>query len=196
MPNLSLTFDTNQNTYTAVLLCGSTACTMDEACVQDMCVQRGSLSFVGRWSRGNGQGHLIVRTPLNNTIYFGNPRINVSADQGHYEQVGDGSRAENIYWPSNSAPPRGFYQVCFSTGTLLNGSDTSPVTVTIQVRRNEQAMTTMTRTFNTSTRDVEECVDSSDTFIGSISSGIVVSERHTALPIKIPSKIRCSASQF
>lgn len=172
MPNLSITFDTNQNTYAAVLLCGSMVCTMNEACVQEMCVQRSNFSFIARWSRGNGQGHIIVRTPLNNTIYFGNPRTNSSFDQGRHEQVGDGSQVDHIYWPSNSTPPKGFYKICFNTGTLFNGNDTSPVTVTIQVRLIQQAMTTMIRSFNTSTRDLEECLDSSDTFIGSFSVGM------------------------
>ena len=168
LPNMSITFDTNQNTYTAVLLCGSKTCTIDEACVQDMCVQRGSLSFVARWSPGKGRGYIIVRTPLNNTIYFGNPRTKSSIDEGRYEQVGDGSQIDSIYWPSHSTSPKGSYNICFSTGSLLNGTDKSPVTVTIEIRRFRRAMETMTRTFKTSTNNLGECIDTSDTFVVSV----------------------------
>ena len=120
--DMSIIFDTNQNKYTAVRLCGTKTCTTDEACVQDMCVQRGSLSFVARWSPRKGRGHIIVRTPLNNTIYFGNPRTKLSVDEGQHEQVGDGSQIDNIYWPPHSIPSKGFYNICFSTGSLLNGT--------------------------------------------------------------------------
>ena len=168
--NMSITFDTNQNTYN--ISCGSTTCTMEEVCIQDMCIQRGSLSFVAQWSRRNGRGHIIVRTPLNNTIYFGNPHTNLSLDGGRHEQIGDGSQVDNIYWPSNSTPPKGFYKICFSTGSLLNGNGTSPVTVTIEIRHVEQTMQTLTRTFYASTNDLGECIDTSDTFIGSFSTGM------------------------
>jgi hypothetical protein len=174
LPNMSITFDTNQNTSIAVLLCGSSTCRMNEACIQEMCVQKGSLSFVAQWSRQNGQGYIIVRTPLNNTIYFGNPRTNSSVDEGRHELVGDGSQVDNIYWPSHSIPRKGFYKICFSTGSLLNGSDTSPVTVTIEIRRFHRAIETMIYTFNKSTTDFGECIDTSDTFIGSYSSGMPV----------------------
>ncbi|CAF4661068.1 unnamed protein product [Rotaria sp. Silwood1] len=127
LPNMSITFDTNQITYSAVLICGSRTCLMNEACVEVMCIQRGSLSFTARWSRRNGQGYIIVRTPLNHTIYFGNPRTKSFADEGRHEQVGDGSQVDNIYWPSNRIPPKGSYKICFSTGSLLNGTDKSPV---------------------------------------------------------------------
>jgi hypothetical protein len=169
LPNMSITFDTNQNTAVAVLLCGSTTCNMNEACIQEMCVQRGSFSFVAQWSRQNGQGYIIVRTPLNNTINFGNPRTNSYVDEGQHELVSDGSQVDNIYWPSNSIPPKGVYKICFSTGSLLNGSDTSPVAVTITIRRFRQAIETITRTFNTSTTGAGECIDTSDTFVGSYS---------------------------
>ena len=172
MSNMSLTFDTNQNTYTVRSWCGSRTCTIDQVCVQNMCVQSGSLSILARWSRGNGQGHLVIRTPLNNTIYFGNPRPNSSGDDGRHEQVGDGSEVDHIYWPSNSTPPQGFYKICFSTGSLLNDSDASPVTVTIEVRRSQHEMETETSTFNTSTTDFGECSDTSDTFIASYSTGM------------------------
>jgi hypothetical protein len=165
---MSITFDTNQNTYTAVLFCGSTTCLVDEVCIQGMCIQRGSLSFIARWSRQNGRGYLIVRTPLNNTIYFDKSHTNSSLDNGRYEQVGDDSQVDNIYWPSNSLPPKGFYKICFSTGSLLNGNDTSPVTVTIEIRRFRRAMETITHTFNTSTMDFDECLNTSDTFVGSV----------------------------
>jgi hypothetical protein len=168
LTNMSITFDTNQNTYTAVLLCGSSACRMNETCIQEICVQKGSLSFVAQWSRQNGQGYIIVRTPLNNTIYFGNPNNNLSVDEDRHELVGDGSQVDNIYWPSSSIPPKGVYKICFSTGSLLNGSDTSPVTVTIQIRRFHRATETMTYTFNTSATDFGECMDTSDTFVGSV----------------------------
>ena len=169
---LSITFDTNQNTYTAVLLCGSKTCTVSETCIQDMCVQRGSLSFVARWSPRKGRGYIIVRTPLNNTIYFGNPRTKSSIDEGQYEQVGDGSQIDNIYWPSHSIPPKGFYNICFSTGSLLNGTDKSPLTVTIEIRRFQQPVESMTRAFKTSTRNLGECVNTSDGFVGSYSTGM------------------------
>jgi hypothetical protein len=167
-PNMSITFDTNQNTYTAVLLCGSSTCRMNETCIQNMCVQKGSLSFVAQWSRRNGHGYIIVRTPLNNTIYFGNPNNNLSVDEGRHELVGDGSQVDNIYWPSDSIPPKGLYKICFSTDSLLNGSYTSPVKVIIEVRRYRRAMQTMFRTFNTSATDFGECMDTSDTFVGSV----------------------------
>jgi hypothetical protein len=167
LPNMSITFDTNQNKYTAVRLCGSKTCSMDESCVQDTCVKRGSLSFVARWSPRKGRGHIIVRTPLNNTIYFGNPRTKSSVDEGQHEQVGDGSQVDNIYWPSDSIPSKGFYKICFSTGSLLNGSDKSAVTVTIEIRHFERAMETMSRTLKTSTKNLDECLDTSDTFVGS-----------------------------
>jgi hypothetical protein len=172
LPNMSITFDTNQNTYTAVLLCGSKTCRMNETCIQEMCVQKGSLSFVAQWSRQNGQGYIIVRTPLNNIIYFNNPRTNSSVDKGQHELVGDSSQVDNIYWPSNSIPPKGVYKICFSTGSLLNGSDTSPIEVTIKIRRFRQAIETMTRTFNTSTTVAGECIDTSDTFVGSYIIGM------------------------
>jgi hypothetical protein len=168
LPNMSMTYDAIQNIYTTVLLCGSKTCLMNEACIQDTCVQKGSLSFVAQWSRQNGQGYIIVRTPLNNTIYIDNPRTNSSVDKGQHELVSDGSQVDNIYWPSNSIPPKGVYKICFSTGSLLNGSDTSPVTVTIQIRRFHRATETMTYTFNTSATDFGECMDTSDTFVGSV----------------------------
>jgi hypothetical protein len=172
LPNMSITFDTNQNTSIAVLLCGSSTCRMNEACIQEMCVQKGSLSFVAQWSRQNGQGYIIVRTPLNNTIYFGNPRTNSSVDEGRHELVGDGSQVDNIYWPSHSTPPKGFYKICFSTGSLLNGSDTSPVAVKIETRYLRHVIKTTTRTFNKSTTDFYECTDTSDTFIRSYFFGM------------------------
>jgi hypothetical protein len=172
LQNMSITFDTKQNKYTTVQLCGSKTCTIEEACIQDTCVQRGSLSFVARWSPRKGRGHIIVRTPLKNTIYFGNPRTKSSVDEGRHEQVGDGSQIDNIYWPSNSIPSKGFYKICFSTGSLLNGTDKSPVTVTIEIRRFREAMETLTRTFNRSTTNLGDCTDKSDTFVGSYSSGM------------------------
>jgi hypothetical protein len=170
--NMSITFDTNQNKYTALRLCESKTCSMDESCIQDMCVKRGSLSFVARWSPRKGQGHIIVRTPLNNTIYFGNPRVKSSVDEGRHEQIGDGSEVDNIYWPFDSIPPKGFYKICFSTGSLLNGTDQSPVTVTIEIRRFRKAMETLSRTFNRSTTNLDDCFDTRDTFIGSYSTGM------------------------
>ncbi|CAF4670158.1 unnamed protein product, partial [Rotaria sp. Silwood2] len=172
LSNMSITFDTNNNTYTVVLLCGSKTCAMDEVCIQDVCVKRGSLSFVARWSRRKGRGHIIIRTPLNNTIYYGKPRTNSSFDEGRYQQIGDDSQIDNIYWPSNSTPPRGFYKICFSTGSLLNGTDKSPITVTIEIRRFRQEIETMTRTFNKSTTKLSECTDTSDTFIETYSTGM------------------------
>jgi hypothetical protein len=172
LPNMSMTYDAIQNIYTTVLLCGSKTCRMNEACIQDTCVQKGSLSFVAQWSRQNGQGYIIVRTPLNNIIYFNNPRTNSSVDKGQHELVGDSSQVDNIYWPSNSIPPKGVYKICFSTGSLLNGSDTSPIEVTIKIRRFRQAIETMTRTFNTSTTVAGECIDTSDTFVGSYIIGM------------------------
>jgi hypothetical protein len=180
---MSITFDTNQNKYTAVQLCGSKTCTMDQACVQDICIKRSSLSFVARWSPRKGRGYIIVRTPLNNTIYFGNPRTKSSVDEGQQEQVGDGSQIDNIYWPSNSIPPKGSYKICFSTGSLLSGTDKSPVTVTIEIRRFERAMETMTHTLKTSTKNLGECLDTSDTFVGSaeLSTFSPVVERKTKI---------------
>jgi hypothetical protein len=172
VPGMIITFDTNQNTYITVLVCGPTACTMDEACVQNMCVQRGSLSFVARWSRQNGRGHIILQTPLNNTIYFGNRRAKSSVDEGRHEQVGNGTQIDNIYWPSNSILPKGLYKICFSTGSLLNGTDKSPLTVTIEIRRFQRATETITRTFKASTKNLGECTDKSDTFVGSYSTGM------------------------
>ncbi|CAF3882669.1 unnamed protein product [Rotaria sp. Silwood1] len=169
---MSIKFDTNQNTYSAVLMCGSRTCLMNEACVEGMCVQRGSLSFTARWSRRNSQGYIIVRTPLNHTIYFGNPRTKSSADEGRHEQVGDGSQVDNIYWPSNGIPSKGSYKICFSTGSLLNGTDKSPITVTIEIQRFRQVMSRMTRTFNSSTKDLDECLNTSDTFIGLYSTSM------------------------
>jgi hypothetical protein len=165
---MSITFDTNQNTYTTALVGGSKTCTMDEACVHDMCIKPGNLSFIARWSRRNGRGHIIVRTPLNNTIYFGNPRTKSSVDEGRHEQIGDGYEVDHIYWPSHSIPPKGLYKICFSTGSLLNGTDKSPVTVTIEKRRFRRAIETITRAFKASTKDLGECIDTSDTFIGSM----------------------------
>jgi hypothetical protein len=170
--NMSITFDTNQNKYTAVRLCGSKTCPMDEPCVQEMCVKRGSLSFVARWSPRKGRGHIIVRTPLNNTIYYGNSRTKSSADEGQHEQIGDGSEVDNIYWPLNSTVPKGFYKICFSTGSLLNGTDKSPLTVTIEIKRFEQPLETKIHIFNKSTTSLDECFDSYDTFIGSYSTGM------------------------
>jgi hypothetical protein len=173
MSNMSITFDTNQNKYTAVRLCGSKkTCTLDQACVQDKCIKQGNLSFVARWSPRKGRGYIIVRTPLNNTIYFGNPRTKSSADEGQHEKVGDGSQIDNIYWPSNSIPPKGFYKICFSTGSLLNGTDKSPVTVTIEIRHFRRAMETMTHTLKTSTKKLGECLDTSDGFVGSYSTSM------------------------
>ncbi|CAF3878678.1 unnamed protein product, partial [Rotaria sp. Silwood1] len=169
LPNMSITFDTNQNTYTAVLLCGSTTCTMDQACIEDMCVQRGRLNFVARWSRRNSRGYIIVRTPLNNTIYFGNPHANSSADEGRHEVVGDSSQVDNIYWPSNRIPPKGLYNICFSTGSsLLNGTNKSPMTVTVEIRHFQHPMKTMIHSFTKSTTQLNECLNTSDTFIGSV----------------------------
>jgi hypothetical protein len=141
---------------------------MDESCIQDMCVKRGSLSFVARWSPRKGRGHIIVRTPLNNTIYYGNPRTKSSVDEGQHEQIGDGSELDNIYWPSKSKPPKGCYKICFSTGSLLNGSDKSPLTMTIEIRGFERSMKTMIRTLKTSTTNLGECFDTYDTFVGSV----------------------------
>ena len=172
LPNMSITFDTNQNTYTAILFCGSKTCTINETCIQDMCVQRGSLSFVARWSPRKGRGHIIVRTPLNNTIYFGNPRTKLSIDEGQHEQVGDGSQIDSIYWPSHSIPSKGFYNICFSTGSLLNGTDKSPLTVTVEIRGFQRPVATMTHIFNKSTTSLDKCLDTSDTFIGSYSTGM------------------------
>jgi hypothetical protein len=169
---MSITFDTNQNKYTTVQLCGSKTCTMDQACIQDMCVKRGSLSFVARWSPRKGRGHIIVRTPLKNTIYFGNPRTKSSVDEGQHERVGDGSQIDNIYWPSNSIPPKGSYKICFSTGSLLNSTDKSPVTVTVEIRRFRRAIETITNTLKTSTKNLGECLDTSDGFIGSYLTGM------------------------
>jgi hypothetical protein len=117
LQDMTITFDTNKYTYSAVVFCGSKTCTTNEACVEDMCIERGSLSIAARWSPRKGQGYLIVRTPLNNTIYFGKPRTNSSADEGQHEHVGDGSEVDNIYWTSNSVPPKRFYKICFSTGS-------------------------------------------------------------------------------
>ncbi|CAF1070666.1 unnamed protein product [Adineta steineri] len=167
LSNMSITFDTKNNNYTAVLLCGSKTCTMNEACVRNMCIQRGRLSFTAHWPQRKGQGYIIVRTPLNNTIYFGSPRNKSSVDQGQHELIGDGNQVDNVYWSLNSMPPKGLYTICFSTGSLLNGTDKSPVTVTIEIRRFRQRMETMSRTFNRSTTKLNECLDTSDTFIDS-----------------------------
>jgi hypothetical protein len=169
---MSITFDTNQNKYTVLRLCGSKTCPMNESCIQEMCVKRGSLSFVARWSPRKGRGHIIVRTPLNNTIYYGNSRAKSPANESQHEQIGDGSQIDNIYWPSDSIPPKGFYKICFSTGSLLNGSDKLPLTVTIEIRRFREAMETLTRTFNRSTTNLGDCTDTRDTFIGSYSTGM------------------------
>ncbi|CAF4934500.1 unnamed protein product, partial [Rotaria sp. Silwood1] len=166
LPNMSIAFDTNNNTYTVVLLCGSKTCTMDEVCIQDMCVKRGSLSFVARWSRRKGRGHLTIRTPLNNTIYYGKPHTNSSIDEGRHQRVGDGSQVDRIYWPLKSIAPKGSYKICFSTGSLLNGTDKSPVTVTIEIQRFGLTMKTLTHTFNRSTRNLDECINTSDAFVG------------------------------
>ncbi|CAF3784813.1 unnamed protein product [Rotaria sp. Silwood1] len=168
---MSITFDTNRNVYDAVLLCESSKCTRNEICIEDMCVDRGSLRFVARWSRQNRQGYLIIRTPLNHTIFYDNSHTNSSADEGRHEVIGDASRVDSIYWPLNTIPPKGFYKICFSTGSLLNGTDKSPITVTIEIRRPQQELEIMTHSFNRSTAHLNECIDTSDTFIGSYSTG-------------------------
>ncbi|CAF3803527.1 unnamed protein product [Rotaria sp. Silwood1] len=172
LQDVSITFDTNNNTYTAVHFCGSKTCTMNEACIQEMCVERGNLSFVARWSRRNGRGHLIIRTPLNNTIYYGKPRTNSSSDEGRHALVDDGNQVDHIYWPLNSIPPIGTYKVCFSTGSLLNSTDQSSITVTIEIRHIGQPIETMIHTFNKSTTALNECLERSDTFIGLYSTGM------------------------
>ncbi|CAF2783713.1 unnamed protein product [Rotaria sp. Silwood2] len=172
LQDVSITFDTNNNTYTAVHFCGSKTCTLNEACIQEMCVERGNLSFAARWSHRNGRGHLIIRTPLNNTIYYGKPRTNSSFDEGRHELVDDGNQVDHIYWPLNSIPPIGSYKVCFSTGSLLNGTDQSSITVTIEIRHIGQPIETMIHTFNKSTTTLNECLERSDTFIGLYSIGM------------------------
>ncbi|CAF4655437.1 unnamed protein product, partial [Rotaria sp. Silwood2] len=138
-----------------------------------MCVERGNLSFAARWSRRNGRGHIIIRTPLNNTIYYGKPRTNSSFDEGRHELVDDGNQVDHIYWPLNSIPPIGSYKVCFSTGSLLNGTDQSSITVTIEIRHIGQPIETMIHTFNKSTTTLNECLERSDTFIGLYSIGML-----------------------
>ncbi len=172
LSGIVLHFDTNQDTYSGYLLCGPTQCTLNQACVQDLCVTRGSLSFTADWSRDDGRGYIIVRSPLNDTIYYGHPTSNSSLDGGQHEEVGNGTEVDNIYWPLNSTVPKGIYSICFSTGTLFAGNDTSPVTVTIEIRPFQYAIETMTRTFNMSTKDLSECNQNSDTYIGSYSTGL------------------------
>jgi hypothetical protein len=164
LSNMSITFNTNQNTYTVYLLCGSKTCRKDEACVQNMCIHRNSLRFVARWSSGRkGQGWIIIRTPLNNTIYFRNLRTKSFVNR---------SQVDEIYQPSNSILPKGFYNICFNTGSLLTGTNRSSITVTIEIRQFRQEMKIITRTFNRSTKDLSKCIDTSDTFVGSYSTGM------------------------
>jgi hypothetical protein len=171
--NISITFDTKKNIFNKVIFCGSNKCTNDEDCKQNVCIHRGSLNFLAQWSPRKGQGHLIVRTPLNNTIHFGKPHTKSSLDESQHQKISDDSQIDNIYWALNSTSPDGFYKICFSTGNLMNGTDKLPLNVTIEIKRSGKLIETMRHTFNKSTAKLDECIDTSDTFIGTYSTGML-----------------------
>jgi hypothetical protein len=105
---MSITLDTKKNTLNKIIFCGSNTCTNDEKCIQNVCIHQGSLSFLAQWSPRQGQGHLIVRTPLNYTIHFRKPHTKSSLDKGQHQKITDGSQIDNIYWSLNSTSPEGF----------------------------------------------------------------------------------------
>jgi hypothetical protein len=74
---------------------------------------------------------------------------------------------ENVFWDVDHAPPSGTYWVCVTTASFAAGSDTTPLDVSVLVRKDGAEKTTLKKTFSTF-GSAPECTPSAPTFVGSV----------------------------
>lgn len=150
----------------------NTTCEPEQVCVRGVCINIGKLGINMIWSRA-GDADLLVSTPKNKTIYYGN-KLSSNATDGGYLDMDDqvGTGPENVYWPKDSIfiPPNGTYHFCVQVPRFSpNLSTTSPLQVTITIRQPMYPTYTYTKTFTRPFRDTNTCSPSSAGYIGSFS---------------------------
>ena len=147
----------------------STACTSQQTCVNGVCVGIGYLSVTLTWSQ-NGDGDIVVTTPTNKLIYYGNRGPTTSTDQGELD-VDDmlGKGPENVFWStSSSVPPTGTYYVCFSQYSFSpSASSTYPLAATVKIARSNNTALNFTKNFTAIYQNTIQCDSFSNTFLGS-----------------------------
>lgn len=121
------------------------------------------------WSR-KGDGDIVVGTPNNKVIYFGNSGPSSSTEQGELDvddMVGKGP--ENVFWPNSGAlPPNGTYYVCFSQFSFTtNASPTNPIQATARVVGSGSNTLTFTRNFTSYYKNSTTCDSTSGNLLGS-----------------------------
>lgn len=144
------------------------SCIITQVCVNGVCVGNGNFAFSLTWS-SPGDGDLVVTTPNNKTIYYGNRGPTSDTDYGRLD-VDDrtGFGPENIFWNQSFTPPTGNYHVCFQQHDL-NATVLRPITATIEVRKTLVATQTYRKTFTTRSEPLlNYCSPSLDTFIVSV----------------------------
>lgn len=147
----------------------SPVCSLQQTCVNGICVGIGYLSVTSTWSR-SGDGDLVVATPNNKIIYYGNRGPSALTDEGELDVDNTAGRGpENVFWAyNNTAPPTGTYHVCFSQYAFTFGaSSIYPITATIKVVRSTNATLNFTKVFTSTYTDTTVCNPSSNTFLGS-----------------------------
>lgn len=156
--------------------CGNT-CASNQACTSSACVGVGLWSFAATWSR-DGDADLIVATPNGNFVDPQHRGPDASTDFGRMDRVvtldeNPGKGPENVFWDFDHTPPAGTYLVCvkpvsFDGQSGEAGTPSSPVDVTVVVKKDGQVNTTLRRTF-TSFVSADGCSADAPTFLGSVS---------------------------
>lgn len=127
-----------------------------------------NLLFNLTWSR-NGDGDLVVKTPLGKMISRMNKGPNNSTDCGQFGvDITSGMGAENIFWSNDTIPPTGLYYICAVPYYFSPSVSTyNPVTFTVEARTPPSKVQIYTRTMRSSSNDYNSCDNFSDMLITS-----------------------------
>lgn len=157
-------------------VCGK-ACASNQACTSTACVGVGLWSFAATWSR-DGVADLVVKTPNGNLVDPQNRGPDASTDFGQMDRVvtldqNAGKGPENVFWDFDHTPPAGTYLVCvkpisFDGQSGEAGTLSSPIDITVVVKKGGEVNTTLRRTF-TSFVSADGCSEDAPTFLGSVS---------------------------
>ena len=122
------------------------------------------------WSRP-GDGDIVVATPSGRNIFWQNRGPTAATDNGFLDQDDQaGTGPENVYWPSSGPnPPAGTYHMCFQPYAFDPApSPENPVVASMNIRRPDGTITTLTKTVTQRYSFNNQCSPTSSSFMGSI----------------------------
>eukprot|EP00299_Pterocystis_sp_00344_P018356 c9165_g1_i2.p1 GENE.c9165_g1_i2~~c9165_g1_i2.p1 ORF type:complete len:546 (+),score=116.54 c9165_g1_i2:27-1640(+) len=121
----------------------TTPCTSSQACINNVCMNVGRLSFSMKWSTSSDID-IVVVTPNRKIISYKNKGPDAGTDQGYLDfdtRVGPGQ--ENVFFGESTNPPSGSYFVCAQPY-----KNTVETTVTAYaITREEAVVVAVTKTF-------------------------------------------------